>query len=135
MLKPFIDAKTHTEMVDTVRKSKELFEIDCAIHTKLMGCNDVWELYNNMMIRGHITKIEIPSFFICADDDQIFDNNHMPLEEALSERNKSVIVLRTKRGNHVCHCSGFLAVRQWFVEPAVEYLNFLNSTSFKIKTK
>ena len=57
LLKPLMDEKVHTKMVEAVTNAKELYEIDTHVHTVLMGCKDVYELYDNMMISGNIHKI------------------------------------------------------------------------------
>ena len=71
-------------MVLKVSKATELYEIDISVHTKLLGYKNVEELYDNMMIKGNLHQFKVPTLHISADDDQIFTNTSIPIDEAIA---------------------------------------------------
>lgn len=72
---------------------------------------------------GKIHTIQKPTMFISTYDDPIIRPDLYPFKEF--EGNPNVIGAFTKRGGHCGHISGGLMPYQWFPQPILEFLNFM----------
>ena len=79
-------------MLKAINNCTELQTIDTYVHAKLLGFKDVFEMYENMMIRGHLHKIKVPTLNISAEDDQIFTSSSLPIDEVVAQSNSSVLL-------------------------------------------
>jgi predicted alpha/beta-fold hydrolase len=68
-LKTLVKEETYNQMKEAVEKAKYLYQIDEAVHGRLQGYKNFAELYGNMVIRGLLKHIQIPTLHISAEDD------------------------------------------------------------------
>jgi predicted alpha/beta-fold hydrolase len=70
-------------MYEEVTTAKYLYQIDQAVHARLLSFQNYIDLYNAFYTRGNIKHIKVPTLFISADDDQIFEQKEkVPIYEA-----------------------------------------------------
>ena len=112
---------------------KGLLMYDEHIYPEMWGFKDRWDYYRAVTLAGTLHKIKVPVLTISALDDSLFDPKVIPVKECQAH-DSNVIVLVTKRGNHVCHIAGDLIPRQWFTEPSMRFLDFIEAKhSFKLE--
>jgi len=72
--------------------------------------------------------VKIPLFFLSAHDDPIFGNKTIPYDKVF----ENILIGVTKAGGHLGYFEGtVLPHKQWFPEPAFEFLNFVRDQTIE----
>lgn len=76
---------------------------------------------------NQLSNIRIPTFFLNALDDPIFDKVGIPFEEF--KGNDYIMLGVTKGGGHIGFLQGIVNIEQWFTVPMFEYFNYFRNNS------
>jgi predicted alpha/beta-fold hydrolase len=91
----------------------------------LFGYASVPQYYAETRPIGKLNQIRIPTMFFSAIDDPTINQEFNPYKEF--ESNENIIGCFTTRGGHCGHFTGRIIPSQWFAEPMIEFLEYLES--------
>lgn len=87
------------------------------------------EYYDDAEVKGNINKIRIPTFFLQCHDDPCIRPDLYPFKEFT--KNENILAAFTQRGGHCGSFTGGLKPVQWFPQPLIEFLEFIELRSRK----
>ncbi|CAD8049055.1 unnamed protein product [Paramecium primaurelia] len=114
--------------VDQAQKCYRTEDFDELVTKRVLGYENIQDLYKKINCVKEIQQIEVPTLFISSMDDPVIQQTLIPKDEILN--NKNIILALTKKGGHIEWFTGFKAVR-WINKPVIEFLNCLDSVNNK----
>ena len=98
--------------------------IDEELYLPMFGYKTCDEYYKAASFAGSIHKVQVPMLCLSAQDDFVAPFKFWPTKE-FQGPDSNVLLACTKFGGHATFLSGRIKPVQWFQEPIMEYLNFL----------
>eukprot|EP00349_Pseudokeronopsis_sp_Brazil_P005537 CAMPEP_0202959588 /NCGR_PEP_ID=MMETSP1396-20130829/3771_1 /ASSEMBLY_ACC=CAM_ASM_000872 /TAXON_ID= /ORGANISM="Pseudokeronopsis sp., Strain Brazil" /LENGTH=121 /DNA_ID=CAMNT_0049678237 /DNA_START=926 /DNA_END=1291 /DNA_ORIENTATION=- len=115
--------KCHPERVPSQSDIASVYSLSKYVEkltVKVEGFKSVAHYYHESSCTHRFKDIKVPSFFISTEDDPVMGSKCIPIDKC----GHNILIGVTKAGGHVGHFEGiFLPYRQWFPEPAFEFLN------------
>ena len=125
-LRDLFGNEKYLEFMSRVYENRfSLMDISEKAMCPLFGYNSVPEYYAETRPIGKLHQIRIPTMFFSSIDDPTINHEFNPYKEF--ENNENIIGCFTTKGGHCGHFTGRIIPRQWFAEPMIEFLEYLES--------
>lgn len=87
----------------------------------MFGFESEADYYLQTQCKNRIKDIQTPALFINAIDDPIIGNHGIDFDNI--RKNKYTVLATTEHGGHLAYEEKFFSTEQWFLGPALDYLN------------
>jgi len=106
-------------------QAKTLREFDGEFAARVFGFESADDYYWGVSSVRRLKDVKIPLLVVNSEDDPVVEKNAYPLE-SIGNINENVILLVTKRGGHLGWFSGVKSPRRWYLDPTMEFLQFVD---------
>jgi len=120
-----LEEKLDVSLEQVLQNSTTVRQLDELITIKQYGYEDVDEYYASSSSVNQLENIRIPTFFMNALDDPIFDKCGIPFDHFT--KNDYIMLGTTKGGGHIGFLHGIVVIEQWFTKPIFEYFNYFRN--------
>lgn len=117
-----LEKTLNRSLEDALNNLKTVRELDELITIKQYGFKSVDEYYAATSSVNQLSNVRIPTLYLNALDDPIFDKSAIPFEKF--HENDYIMLATTKGGGHIGFLHGIMSVEQWFTIPIFEFLNY-----------
>lgn len=122
-LRPLED-KLKIDLDIALRDMQTVRQLDNLITWRQYGFESVEEYYDKSSCIHQLKNIKVPTLFLNALDDPIFDKIAIPYQEFL--QNDNIMLATTHGGGHIGYLKGIMKIEQWFTEPLFEFLKYFS---------